>query len=304
MKRLAVAAVLALGLAAAGPLAVAQEEDAPAPAAAGPSKTAGLGELVEFQTLDTATDRINGYLYRPAAPAPKAPAVVLMHGRAGIFSSLADGRFDASTISMRHRYWAKYWADRGYYVLLVDSFSARGFPGGFAAGTYSERPASIDEVHIRPLDAYGALKYLRSLPGVDGDRIGLMGWSNGGSAALATMADDKPGDMRRFGFRAAIVFYPGCGLKKRFDRTGYKAYAPVRVFMGTADEEVSPALCEKLVDRGRKLRSNIELTLYPGATHGFDDPGKRRQGVAANAAATAEVRVLAAAFFAEALATR
>ena len=160
MKRFA-AAVLALGLAAAAPLALARDEDE-APAAA-PSKTAA-GERVEFQTLDTATGRINGYLFRPASPGPKAPAVVLMHGRAGIFSSLADGTFNASTLSIRHKYWAKYWAERGYYVLLVDSFSARGYPGGFAAGTYSERPASIDEVTIRPLDAYGALQYLRTLP--------------------------------------------------------------------------------------------------------------------------------------------
>jgi dienelactone hydrolase len=292
------AVAMALGLALAAPASVAQ--DAPAVASA----SAGQGELVTFQTLDTATGKINGYLFRPAQPAPKAPAVVLMHGRAGIFSSLADGTFNASTISMRHKYWAKYWADRGYYVLLVDSFSLRGYPGGFEAGTYKERPASIDEVVNRPLDAYGALKYLRSLPGVDGDRIGLMGWSNGGSAALATMADDKPGDMRKLGFRAALVFYPGCGLKKRFDKTGYKPYAPVRVFMGTADEEVSPTLCTSFVERSRKLKGDIELTMYPDVTHGFDDPGKRRQGVPANAAATAEVRLRAAAFFEQALAPR
>ncbi len=302
MRRFATLAAVAVGLAAVPQLAVAQAAETATPTAA--ARTVSAGELVEFQTLDTATGRINGYLYRPVTPAPKAPAVVLMHGRAGIFSSLADGTFNASTISMRHRFWARYWAERGYYVLLVDSFSARGYPGGFAAGTYSERPASIDEVTIRPLDAYGALKFLRGLPGVDGDRIGLMGWSNGASATLATMADDKPGDMRKLGFRAALVFYPGCGLKKRFDRAGYKAYAPVRVFMGTADEEVSPALCTKFVERSRKLGSDIELTMYPDVTHSFDDPGKRRQGVPANAAATADVRTRAEAFFARALAPR
>lgn len=296
----ATAAAIALGLGVAAPQALAQDED-DAPAAV--SRAAGP-ELVEFTAVDAEKTKISGYLYRPDHPAPKAPAVVLMHGRAGIFSSLAKGKYEASTISARHRWWAKYWAERGYYVLLVDSFSLRGYPAGFAAGTYKDRPAAIDEVVNRPMDAYGALKYLRALPGVDGDRIGLMGWSNGGSAALATMADDKPGDMRKLGFRAALVFYPGCGLKKRFDKAGYKPYAPVRVFMGTADEEVSPESCTALVERSRKLKGDIELTMYPDVTHGFDDPGKKRQGVPANAAATAEVRLQAAPFFEKALAPR
>ncbi|MDP1630610.1 MAG: dienelactone hydrolase family protein [Caulobacter sp.] len=261
-------------------------------------------EPVTFTSVDPGRTPLSGYLYRPASPAAKAPAVVLMHGRGGIFSSLAKGEYSGATISGRHKYWANYWAERGYYVLLVDSFSLRGFPAGFAAGTYKDRPASIDEVVNRPMDAYGALKYLRTVPGVDGDRIGLMGWSNGASSVLATMADDKPGDMSRLGFRAALAFYPGCGLKKRYDKAGYKPYAPVQVFMGTADEEVSPALCTRLVERSRAQKGDIEMTLYPDVTHGFDDISKRRQGVPANAAATQDVRARAAPFFEKALAPR
>ena len=68
MTRFAALAAVALGLAVSAPVALAQES---LPAAA---TTAASGELVEFQTLDTATGRINGYLYRPVAPAPKAPA--------------------------------------------------------------------------------------------------------------------------------------------------------------------------------------------------------------------------------------
>jgi hypothetical protein len=43
-------------------------------------------------------------------------------------------------------------------------------------------------VLVRPLDAYGALAYLRTRADIDATRIGLMGWSNGGSATLASMA--------------------------------------------------------------------------------------------------------------------
>tara|TARA_R110002051_G_scaffold3195_8_gene17340 strand:- start:816 stop:1730 length:915 start_codon:yes stop_codon:yes gene_type:complete len=271
-------------------------------AQAAPAETAP--ERVVFPSLDDGHTELVAYLYRPAGVEGPAPAVVLMHGRAGAYSSLADGVYDATTLTMRHRYWARYWAERGYYALVVDSFGPRGYPGGFGRGSYGERPDAVNEVTVRPLDAYGALRYLRTLPGVDGDRIGLMGWSNGGSATLATMADDKPGDMRRLGFRAGLAMYPACGLHNRFGRTGYSTYAPVRVFMGTDDEEVSHDRCRDLIGTARARGHDVTFTSYRGASHSFDDPGRSRQGVPANARATADVREQAAAFFAEALAPR
>jgi dienelactone hydrolase len=268
------------------------------------TSTASAPERVVFPSLDDGRTELVAYLYRPVGVEGPAPAVVLMHGRAGAFSSLANGVYDAGTLTMRHRYWAQYWAERGYYALIVDSFGPRGYPGGFGRGSYSQRPDAVNEVTVRPLDAYGALRYLRTLPGVDDDRIGLMGWSNGGSATLATMADDKPGDMRRLGFRAGLAMYPACGLHNRFGRTGYNTYAPVRVFMGTDDEEVSHDICRDLIGTARARGHDVTFTSYRGASHSFDDPGRRRQSVAANARATADVREQAAVFFAEALAPR
>jgi carboxymethylenebutenolidase len=89
-------------------------------------------------------------------------------------------------------------------------------------------------------------------------------------------------------------------LKGQFD-AGLVPYAPVRVFQGAADEEVSPRRCSELVDRSRARGGDIQITLYPGATHDFDDPGKNRQEVPANAAATADVTPRAIAFFASVL---
>ena len=282
-------------------VALAAPQDAAAPA----SEAATIApERVVFPGIDDARTELVGYLYAPVGVEGPAPAVVLMHGRAGAYSSLADGVYDASTLSMRHRFWAQYWAGRGYFAIIVDGFGPRGYPGGFGRGSYSERPDEVNEVTVRPLDAYAALKYLRTLPGVDDDRIGLMGWSNGGSATLATMADDKPGDMRRLGFRAGIAMYPACGLHNRFARTGYNSYAPVRVFMGTDDEEVSHDRCRDLIGTARARGHDVEFVSYRGATHSFDDPGRRRQSVAANARATADVRERLGAFFDEALASR
>lgn len=301
---------LGLGMAVvAGAASATAQDDGPAAtrSALTPAQLARaiVGEKIEFASRDEGQTKLVGYLYRPANAAEgRAPAVVLMHGRAGAYSNQAKGVYDATTLTQRHRYWANYWAARGYYVLVVDSFGGRGFPEGFAAGTYSTRPASINEVTIRPLDAYGALRYLRTLPEVDRDRIGVMGFSNGASAVLATMADDKPGDMTRLGFRAGLAFYPGCGLQNRFRRQGYKTYAPVAVHMGTADEEVSYDTCRNLVTSSQAAGSAINLTTYQGASHSFDDPGTRRQSVPANAEATRQVREEAARFFEEHLAPR
>lgn len=306
MRQIFIAAALAaLVTAAASPVpaqSVEAQDDAPS---AGEAASRSRGERVTFRSMDEPRTELTAYLFRPRTPVQgDAPAVVLMHGRAGAYSSLANGVYDETTLTQRHRYWAEYWAERGYYALIVDSFGPRGHPGGFAAGTYASRPADINEVTIRPLDAYGALRFLRALDGVDDDRIGLMGWSNGGSAVLAAMADDKPGDMRRIGFRAGIAMYPGCGLQGRFRRQGYKAYAPVVVHMGTADEEVSHDSCRDLTAAARGAGSDVAFRSYPGASHSFDDPGRRRQSVRANAEATRTVREQAGEFFGQALAPR
>jgi dipeptidyl aminopeptidase/acylaminoacyl peptidase len=123
-------------------------------------------ERITFPSADGQTTLV-GYLYRPLKPAPKAPAVVMMHGRAGAYSTMANGVYDASTLSKRHRAWGELLSQNGYFVLMVDGFGPRGYLRGFGAHTYQVRPEELNEVTIRPLDAYGAAAYLRTLPGVD-----------------------------------------------------------------------------------------------------------------------------------------
>jgi dienelactone hydrolase len=105
----------------------------------------------------------------------------------------------------------------------------------------------------------------------------LQGWSNGGSAALAAMSSvSAPGIASltpATGFRGALVFYPACGLKDQFD-DGLIPYAPVRVFMGSADEEVSPPYCGELIDKSRARGGDIQIKFYRGATHDLTTPAR------------------------------
>ena len=82
-------------------------------------------ERVTFMSVDGRTTLV-GYLYKPTTmPASRVPAVVMMHGRAGAYSDRANGVYDASTLSLRHKAWGGEWAEAGYIAILVDGVPAQ-----------------------------------------------------------------------------------------------------------------------------------------------------------------------------------
>ena len=252
-------------------------------------------ETVQFDSEDGKT-RLIAYLYKPDA-APPHPAIVALHGRSGLYSTRRSG-YDADNLARRNKMWGEFWVAHGYLVLFVDSFGPRGYPSGFAAGTRKHRPSEVNEIAIRPLDAYAGLKYLRSRPDVVRNQVFLQGWSNGGSATLSTMAVGGPGRPGgESGFRAAIALYPACTPASAHYGSEYKTYAPLLLLIGTRDEEVKPANCVTLAKAAKENGSNLEIVLYEGATHSYDTPIPSRQGVAANAAASEDTKRRAEAFF-------
>jgi dienelactone hydrolase len=269
-------------------------------------------ETVYFKSADGTTE-IVGYLYKPEGSGPH-PAIVLLHGRAGPYSTKDNkdctyvGRgitsdCNADTLSKRHQLWGEFWAAHGVLALLPDSFGPRGKAHGFGRFTHDDPDReSVNELTVRPLDAEGALNYLRARDDVVRERIFLQGWSNGGSTTLNVMirqgakgrasgTRDPPGHVVE-GFRAALAFYPGCGEEALLDDKVI-TFEPIAMFMGTADEEVSPLICQHVVNRS--IGTAFAVSLYIGATHDFDDPGEKRQDVPANATAKADAMKKAAA---------
>jgi carboxymethylenebutenolidase len=267
-------------------------------AAGAPAAAAETPETVKFASADGRTE-LTGYLFRPQAPG-RYPAVVMMHGRAGSYSTLKRGRYDAEALTLRHRMWGRYWAERGYVALHVDSFGPRGHPGGFAKHSYGSRPAEVSEITVRPLDAYGALAYLRGRADVLPERIGLQGWSNGGMTVLSTLASRPPGlqdPSPANGFRAAMAHYPSC--RTQAAEPGYRPYAALLLTVAELDDEVSPAVCRGLAEALRARGADIEFHWYDGAHHSYDDPGKTKQSHAPNRLALEDTLKRAEAFFAK-----
>jgi dienelactone hydrolase len=262
--------------------------------------TRDVPETVHFPTANGSV-KLVGYLFKPQGGGAH-PAIVMLHGRAGPYSSAAHGRYDATTLSKRHKEWGEFWAQRGYLALLVDSFGPRGYAKGFPRASYADRPDAVSEQTVRPLDAYGALKYLRGRNDVKPYHIGVQGWSNGGMTALVTMGTETPGldhPTAQTGFRAALAEYPGCGMDAV--KGEWRPYAPVLMLLGSADEEVSPKRCETFAKKAQKSGGPLEYHVFDGAEHNYDDPGDKKQSNPANATATEETKRMAESFFAKAL---
>ena len=241
----------------------------------------GPGPITVSSPLSSET--LPATLMKPPGDGP-FPAVVIMHDCSGLGpkSSGSPGR------------WAGKLVAQGYVVMIPDSFTPRGFPGGVCT-VPGPAQKSVNAL-VRAADAYGALAALRRLPFVDGAHVGIMGGSHGGSTTLAAMVE-PPGPQnplaaaKRYGFAAAIALYPGCAAsygtwsvaRRRgeagltFEPAGiYKPVAPLLVLIGEKDDWTPAEPCRQLVDRARAAGYPVDIKIYPGAEHSFDSNAPRR----------------------------
>src|SRR5262249_9534097 len=195
---------------------------------------------------------------RPEGAGP-FPAVVLMHGCAGISESNHE--------------WSRWFRDEGYVALLVDSWAPR-HVGKSCSPDLPDIPNTE-----RFDDAIGALRYLQARPYVDRARVGIVGWSNGGVFALSTINGPSLERARRRGValpdpgvRAAIGFYPG-GCYSLVNELGTR---PLLVLIGHAADGTDPKACAEMVQAMRARDANATIVLYPGAYHSFDVIGQER----------------------------
>lgn len=173
--------------------------------------------------------------------------------------------------------WGKELVERGYVVIIPDSFTTRGHPAGVCTDPSPSRAEVSPFRRVR--DAYAALAYVRTLSYVDGSRVGLLGGSHGGTTTLASMvAPESNKDLlareKRGGFAAAIALYPGCAVRLgrwHADLSGvYQPVAPLLILIGENDDWTPAEPCQKLAEAAQKAGYPVTIKIYPGAHHAFD----------------------------------
>lgn len=132
-------------------------------------------------------------------------------------------------------------------------------------------------------DVAAALAALREQPGVDPDRVGVVGFSLGGRLAfqLACRAGA--------GLGAAVCMYGG-GIASLLDQARALRVATLLLF-GGADFSIPEAQVRRIADALSGLEGPTEVHVYPGAPHGFFSPP--HPGYHADAAADGWRRTLA-----------
>ena len=217
---------------------------------------AAAQERVSFPSFDGAGNApvvLSGY-YFAAATSP-APAIAMFHGCGGAYDK-------QGALSRRLREYAELFNGLGMHVLVVDSLTARYEKELCTQRTGTRRVTQAN----RRLDALGAIAYLADRADVDAKRIGMIGWSNGGSTVLSASNlhhRDVAAAVVKPAF--AIAFYPGCesDLKR-----GYSPAAPLLMLVGQLDDWTPSAPCVALATSVTEMRP--EIAVYPGAWHGFD----------------------------------
>ena len=190
------------------------------------------------------------------AEGPPRPALVLLHGCGGPYAR------DGQRLSERMREYAARLNGMGIHVLVTDSLTPRGERELCTQRMGGRRVTQVE----RRRDALGSLQWLAAQPGVDPARVGLLGWSHGGSAVLAATNAQHPEVQRApVAPSLAVAFYPGCSTDLR---RGYEARAPLLLQVGEDDDWTPAEPCRQLAAQARGAA--VTFHAYPGAVHGFD----------------------------------
>ena len=184
------------------------------------------------------------YLARPVK-AGKYPAIIVISDNAGLVDHFRDV--------------ARRYAKEGYVVLVPDVLSRHG-------GTAKANPKGTGLGNIRELvplkamteDIDAGFTYLKVLPDVRGNRLGLTGFCWGGDMAFGAATQVR-------GLRALVLYYSRSPQPIELIKN---VEAPVLAHYAGEDPDVNkgvPATEEAM----KKYRKSFEHKMYPGARHAF-----------------------------------
>jgi len=228
----------------------------------------------EFFRVDIGEVELDAWMIKPAGfdPAKSYPVIFYVYGEPA--SSTVQDRWSGGDL------WHQYLAQQGYVVISVDN-RGTDVPRGRAW-----RKSIYEQIGILAAEdqAAAARKILSTHPFLDPDRVGIWGWSGGGSMTLNCM------------FRYPAIYKTGIAIafvshQKLYDtayqerymglpegnREGYRLGSPIThasglegkllLIHGTADDNVHYQSFEMLVDELIKQDKLFDIMAYPMRTH-------------------------------------
>ncbi|MCP4390681.1 MAG: prolyl oligopeptidase family serine peptidase [Gammaproteobacteria bacterium] len=193
--------------------------------------------------------KLTGFLGRPDDRSP-SPAIIMLHSGFGLQDF--------------HKKWATQLTEWGFVTLLIYSY----------ADKKSDPQPTINMSRDVISNAYGAYEYLRNQSYVDRTRIAVMGWSSGGRHALSLIGEEPPpGRIKTQQFKAGVMIYPNCPPE------GGKFRSPMLILLGDNDQYLVNGDCGRFKVEAQRQNNEqvVEVHVYPGATHFFDDSNQPHQ---------------------------
>ncbi len=238
-------------------------------------KNYGTQKVNFFKIKNATGDDLNAWSIKPPNYDATKKYPVLMYVYGGPGSQTVNNSYGYSNY-----WWFQMLAQKGYIVVSVDNRGTGARGEKFKKMTYQQLGKYETE------DQIAAAKYLAAQPYVDGDRIGIFGWSYGGY--MASLAILKGNDV----FKSAIAVAPVTNWKwydsiytERYMRTddenpaGYKENSPVYfadqlkgnylLVHGNADDNVHFQNSAEMAKALIKANKQFDTYFYPNRNHGI-----------------------------------
>ncbi len=199
--------------------------------------------------LNISTENLLGELYFPEPRGP-LPGLVILPSSAGV-------------CDVRERFYARFFAAHGCCCLIVDSFARRGL---------SECMTNQSLLSDRDMleDARTAFQWLAARRDIE--KIGILGVSKGGLAALNAALSSIPGMPNAPGtFDLHVSIAPSCAIQPR---NLHVAGSPVLMLLGGLDDYTGTKPALKYAERLRQAGLPLETVVFPEARHGWELCGK------------------------------
>jgi len=218
---------------------------------------AQIKETLEFQsTSRSGPVTVKAELFLPDGTATGLPAMLIHHGSGGVSNE-------------REYAYAREFIAMGIAAIIPDSFTPRG-----VKSTVADQSAVTNNDMLA--DAFGALKEAVKHSRLDPARIGITGFSKGGTVALQSalvqVAERFAPNGPRFALH--VPYYASCGTQYvNVKTTG----VPMLVLIGGADTYVGTQPCLDYTAKIKAGGGNVETIVYPNAQHGWDGTGRNYQ---------------------------